>query len=222
MNYITFDIIRINSISVCNSHQLSHYQSTMFAEKTISVITVLISLVQVISTLKRTVDEDKKLQLACPDNKCVKIKDAIWQKKRASIKNMFKIRTNQRKYKQNKQHITYIGKGKWNATQDIQQECSIGYPGCNITPTIQMILDCGYKMFLRVEYECLNCDRAWRLTSIAKNELNWMKNFRTKRGYSPSPRFSLRTNAKFKKQIVNWNKKNSVNSREYYLLFGLS
>lgn len=109
------------------------------------------SLTQMIFTVKHTVNERELFSIECSKGEVLKISDAKWQYKISSITNMFKLRTQQ--FIQSKQVGNYIGKGKWDLTQQLIGWCS-GRNECHFVPSTQLFVDCGCKMCFQVEYEC--------------------------------------------------------------------
>lgn len=99
---------------------------------------------------KRTADEDKNITLSCSDDEYFRIKDAKWQYKRTSLRNLFTPNIRFAAFYWG----NYLGMGRWDVAWKVRKLCKDKKKICTFVPTRDLFGDCGYKMFLQVKYDC--------------------------------------------------------------------
>lgn len=120
-------------------------------------VCIVISLIVILRAskvlaLEYEVDENEPLDIRCSNSERIEIINAQFQYNRLNVLNL--IRPNIR-------HITffwgpYVGMCTWNVTKAVQGICNSA-SSCTFVPTREMFGDCGYKMFLQIDYECIPC-----------------------------------------------------------------
>lgn len=117
------------------------------------VISLTVILIIEVTALEYEVDENEPLDIRCSSNsEGIEITNAKFQYNRLSVLNLIKP---------NIRHLTflwgsYVGICTWDVTKNVQGICNSA-SSCTFVPTREMFGDCNYKMFLRVEYECVPC-----------------------------------------------------------------
>lgn len=111
------------------------------------MITIFVSRIH---SFEHEVDEYEKFSINCLSGESIRINEANWRHKRTSISNMFTI--NWRNYG----YIWggYLGMCAWNVAKEVGDKCD-GKSKCDFVPTRGMFGDCGYIMFLNVDYDCV-------------------------------------------------------------------
>lgn len=120
----------------------------------LSIIAVVLigTLIVRINSLEHEVSENEVWSIKCPSmGDGIEIVDAKWAYDRASISNMFTPNIRNYAFVWG----AYLNMCTWDVSTGMKSRCALENE-CIFTPTREALGDCGYKMYLRVRYECRN------------------------------------------------------------------
>lgn len=118
----------------------------------IIAVVLIGTLIVRINSLEHEVSENEVWSIKCPSmGDGIEIVDAKWAYDRASISNMFTPNIRNYAFVWG----AYLNMCTWDVSTGMKSRCALENE-CIFTPTREALGDCGYKMYLRVRYECRN------------------------------------------------------------------
>lgn len=133
---------------------LLHFDRSIVEVKMSRTFFVFVSLILALlaiqtNALEHEVEENQLFSIQCAPNQAINIKSAVWTYNQAKVENYFTLNIRNFVFLWGK----HVGICKYDVQRFLNARCNFQHR-CSFTALRETFGDCGYDMFLKVEYEC--------------------------------------------------------------------
>lgn len=154
-------------------------------------------------------EENQELYIVCGENHGIKIISAKWTYNRAKVINW--ITPNRRMF--SFLWGKYFGIGTWDVTKTVEGICGLEHE-CAFKPTRSLFGNCGYEMFLDVNYVCIDCTDTKRMKRFSTDRNRCYDYEWQEEPFVDDNNKELCPNKKFEFKHVDTKRENSLESAE--------